>query len=91
MTEKTIEQLQADVDEAKSALAHAEAAAAFKEFPKLVEPHASHIVTREAFGVPAHISAPSFSQHHIDREGKITVLVHSAEEEAKALAAAVAG
>ena len=90
MTEKTVEDLQADVEHAKSALAHAEAAAAFKEFPKHVEPHESHIVRQEAAGMPPHVSVPAFGEHHVDRAGKITVLVHSVEEEARALAAAIA-
>ena len=90
MTEKTIEQLQEDVEHAKFALARAEAAAAFKEFPKHVEPHESHVVKQEVPGLPPHVSVPMFGEHHVDRAGKITVLVHSVEEEARALAAAVA-
>ena len=91
MTEKTIDELQADVEHAKSALARAEAAASFKEFPKHVEPHESHIVRQEVPGLPPHVSVPMFGEHHVDREGRITVLVHSVEEEARALAAAVKG
>ena len=91
MTEKTVEQLKEDVDNAKAALAKAEAAAAFKEFPKHVEPHESHIVKQEVPGLPPHVSVPMFGEHHVDREGRITVLVHSVEEEARALAAAVKG
>ncbi len=78
MTDKT-------VDELKAELAAAEAKASHQEFPKWVEPHASHVVTKGD-----HVSSPAFPDFHVSRDdGKFSVLVHSAEEEAKALAAAV--
>lgn len=84
-------ELEAAVSEAEKNLAEARARAAHKEFPKFIEPHASHVVKREAphGEAPPHVSVPAFTEHHVDREGKITVLVRDAEEEAKALAEAV--
>lgn len=71
------------VKEAEKNLADAQAKAAFKEFPKWVEPDKSHIRT-DAGG---NISTPHF-EWHIDRDGKVTVKVDDAEHEAAALAAA---
>jgi hypothetical protein len=84
MTEPTIKDHEENVAAAEKALAEAKAAAAFKEFPKFVAPHESHVVKTDD-----HVSVPMFSGHHVDREGLVTVLVHDAEEEAKALAAAL--
>lgn len=57
------------------------------EFPKWVSPHDSHIVKSQDGTVQ---STPMFPDFHIDRlTGALTVLVHSAEEEAKAIAAKV--
>ncbi|HLH92075.1 MAG TPA: hypothetical protein VKX28_26885 [Xanthobacteraceae bacterium] len=50
------------------------------EFPKWVVPHPSHVVDTSG-----HISVADFA-HHIDRAGKVTVLVKDAGEEAEALA-----
>lgn len=85
MNDHTVDELQERVAAAEKTLADAKAAAAFKEFPKHVEPHASHIHKAPGTG---HISTPGFSEHHVDRHDKLTVLVRDAEEEAKALAAA---
>lgn len=53
------------------------------EFPKWVKVHADHIV-RGLGGV----SVPTFAQHFVDRvSGAVTVLVHDAQEEARAIAA----
>lgn len=84
MTEHTVEELKDNVAKATKALAEAEASAAFQEFPKHITPHGSHIVTTAG----GHMSAPHFKGLHVDREGVLTVLVHDAAEEAKALAAA---
>lgn len=52
-----------------------------REFPKWVEPHASHIHTDDN----GHRSVAGF-EFHTDRAGTITVLVKDAAEEADALA-----
>ncbi len=81
MTDHTVEELEAMLEAAKAKAAH-------QEYPKWVEPHASHVVT----AATGHKSVPSFSDHHTDQNtGKLMALVHSAEEEAKALAEAVIG
>jgi hypothetical protein len=57
------------------------------EFPKWVKPHPHH-VHRQHRGDVEHVSTPHFTQHHVRRDsGDVTVLVHTPEEEAKALAA----
>ncbi len=86
MTE-SISDLEAAVKEAEFNLAEAKAKAAHKPYPQWVEPHTSHVKTAAG----GHISVPGFDDHHVDRESRITVLVKDAEEEAKALAAAVTG
>jgi hypothetical protein len=90
--EATVKEHEENVAAAEKALAEAKAKAAFMEFPKYIEPHESHVVTQEAAhgDAPPHRSTPAFGGFHVDREGKVKVLVHNAEEEAKALAAAVA-
>jgi hypothetical protein len=56
------------------------------EWPKWVKPHDSHVHQQGD-----HISTPHFPQHHVDRAtSEVTVLVHTPEEEAHALAEAVA-
>lgn len=56
-------------------------------FPKWVQPHESHIVRKEMDGAPAHVSAPGFSEVHVNRiDGAVTVLVANEDEEARALA-----
>ena len=58
------------------------------EFPKWVMPHASHVVMHPIHG---HVTTPHFAEHHVDRQSKdVTVLVHDAEDEARALAPMVA-
>ena len=86
MTEHTVEDHEKAVAEAQAKLDAAKAAAAYQEYPKFVEPHGSHVVK-----TGDHISVPHFSHHHVDRDGAVTVWVKDAEEEAKALAAAVKG
>jgi hypothetical protein len=81
--EATVKEHEENVAAAKKALAEAKAKAAFMEFPKWVAVHESHI-----HKAGDHISVPLFPDHHVDREGKVTVLVHDLEHEAKALAAA---
>ena len=90
MTEMTVKDHEEAVAEAQKKLDAAKAAASHKEFPKFVEPHASHIVTQKPVhgDAPPHLSTPHFVEHHVDRFGKVSVLVHDAEEEAKALAEA---
>lgn len=73
------------VKEAEARLAEARRKASHQEYPKWIEPHASHL--DHANG---HVSVPLFPEHHVDRDGKVTVLVKDAEDEAKALAARVA-
>jgi hypothetical protein len=75
MTEHTVEELEAMLAAAKAKVSH-------EEFPKWVVPHESHV-----HQAGDHLSAPLFPDHHVDREGKLTVLVRDADEEAKALAA----
>lgn len=84
MTEPTLDELHDDVVKAEEALNEAKAREAHQEYPKLVAPHESHVLTAPGTG---HISVPGFASHHIDRHNVVTVLVHDAEEEAKALAA----
>lgn len=82
--EKTAEHLAAEevLKEAEAKLAELKRKAAHKEFPKFVEPHKSHIVMHGD-----HVSVPHFPEHHVDRDGKVTVRVDDEEHEAKALAA----
>lgn len=50
------------------------------EFPKWVEPHASHVERQGD-----HLSVAHFP-FHVDRKGVVSVLVADADEEKKALA-----
>lgn len=60
---------------------------AAEDYPKWVEPHASHIIRKEVPGAPDHISVLRFKDWHKNREtGAVTVLVHNDEEEKLALA-----
>jgi hypothetical protein len=54
----------------------------YQEFPKYVYPHASHIVYEPRNGK---LHVENF-EYHLDRHNVVSVLVHDAEEEAKALA-----
>ncbi|MDR3464152.1 MAG: hypothetical protein P4L76_17755 [Beijerinckiaceae bacterium] len=54
------------------------------DYPKWVKAHESHLV-RKQVGEASHVAAPAFAQLHVDREGVVTVLVDSAEEEAMAM------
>jgi hypothetical protein len=88
------------VAEAENALAEAKAAAEHEEFPKWVVVHESHVVrsgvvvatdTEEeakARAASYPVRVPMFAAHHVARDGTVTVLVHDADEEAKALGAA---
>lgn len=59
-----------------------------EEWPKWVVVHPGHVVSREAEGSPVHISVPAFPEHFVNRSnGEITVLVHDADGEERALAA----
>ena len=78
MSEYTVEELETMLAAAKAKVAH-------QEFPKWIEPHASHVHTAAG----GHVSVPLFPHHHVDREGKVTVFVDDADQEAKALAEAV--
>jgi hypothetical protein len=52
------------------------------EFPKWVKPHSNHIETQGERSV-----TPRFPEHHVRRhDGEVSVLVHTPEEEALALA-----
>lgn len=54
------------------------------DYPKWVVPHPGHVSFHALHG---HVSTPTFMQHHVNRiGGEVTVLVHDAEEEARALA-----
>jgi len=74
MADYTVEELETMLAEAKAKVAH-------EEYPKYIKPDASHIHT-DAGG---HVSVPLFPDHHVDRDGVVTVLVRDADEEAKAL------
>ncbi len=76
----TVEDHEANVAAAQKALDEAKAKAAFKEFPKWVEPDPSHIDRTNG-----NMTAPAFPEYHVDRTGKLTVLVRDADEEARAL------
>jgi hypothetical protein len=73
-----------EIEAAEKHLAEVKAKAAHKEYPKWIEPHPSHL---DVAG--DHKSVSQFPEHSVDRTGKVTVLVHDAAEEAKALAAKV--
>lgn len=61
------------------------------EWPKWIVPHASHIAHTRAGAASDHVSTPAFPDFHVNRvTGEVTVLVHDAEDEARALAALVA-
>lgn len=70
------------VEELKKMLAEAEHKAVHQEFPKWVEVHADHIDRTNG-----HISVPAFPDYHIDRDDKVTVLVHNESEESVATSA----
>lgn len=55
--------------------------AEFSEFPKWVVPHVSHIHLDQYNR--AH--TPGWSQYHMDRDNVLTVLVHDADEEHRAI------
>ena len=55
------------------------------DYPKWVKAHESHLI-RKQVGEASHVAAPAFAQVYVDREGAVTVLVDSAEEEAMAMA-----
>lgn len=50
------------------------------DFPQWVEPHPSHVKRDHA----GRVVTPNHEQHHVDRSGKVTVLVHNADEAAEA-------
>ena len=58
----------------------------FKEFPKWVTAHESHVVRHDTgSGAPVAVSVPAFPHHHVDRvTHQVTVLVHDEEEEKRA-------
>lgn len=57
------------------------------EYPKWVKPHHHHVHRHKLEGGGEHVSTPHFTQHHVRRDnGEVTVLVHTPEEEAVALA-----
>lgn len=56
-----------------------------QDYPKWVEPHASHLVV----GANHHVSVPGFVEFFINRARNVTVLVKNEAEEAAALAAKV--
>lgn len=56
------------------------------EFPKWIEPHASHI-SRQG-NAPEHVSVIDFASYHVNRvDGSVTVMVMDADEQKRALAA----
>lgn len=64
--------------------------AADAEWPKWIVPHASHVVRTATGDAPDHVSTPAFPEFHVNRAtGEVTVLVHDAEDEARALATLV--
>jgi hypothetical protein len=74
------------VAELEKMLAEAKAKEAHQEFPKFVKPHKSHVRVKKTEGAPDHVSAPAFSEVHVDRvTNDVTVLVNDADEEKKAL------
>lgn len=61
------------------------------EWPKWVVPHESHVSRIKREGFSDHVTAPLWSQFHVNRvDGVVTVLVKDEDEEQKALAAQVA-
>lgn len=54
------------------------------EWPKWVVPHIGHVRRDPATG---HVSTPEFSEHHVARDGEVTVLVLDPQDEERALAA----
>lgn len=57
------------------------------DFPAWVVPHESHVV-RLKRDDGEHITTPEWAEHFVNRvDGVVTVLVHNAGEEARALAA----
>ncbi len=55
------------------------------DYPKWVKAHESHLI-RKQVGEASHVAAPMFAQLYVDREGAVSVVVDSAEEEAMAMA-----
>lgn len=61
------------------------------EWPKWVVPHESHVSRVKRDGFPDHVTAPLWSQFHVNRvDGVVTVLVKGEDEEQRAVAAAEA-
>lgn len=57
------------------------------DWPKWVKPHDGHVHRQRHGDGPEHVSAPHFPHHHVNRaSGEVTVLVHTPDEEAVALA-----
>lgn len=56
------------------------------EYPKWVDVHESHVNVQKVEGEPDHVSVHGDWQHHVDRDGKVTVLAED-EDGAKAAAA----
>lgn len=80
MTDQTIAELE-------KALAEAKAKASHQEYPKWVLVHLSHVHTKLGGDGQEHFSVPAFPEFHVDRLTRlVSVLVHDAEDEAKALA-----
>lgn len=68
---------------AEANLVEAKRKATHQEYPKWIEPHASHVVD-----TGGHLSVPLFPEFHVDRhDGKVTVKVMDEDHEAIALAA----
>lgn len=68
------------VAELEAMLAAAKADESHEEFPKWIEPHASYVDRTNG-----HVSTPSFPHFHVDRDGKVTVLVADQAEADKAM------
>lgn len=61
------------------------------EWPKWVVPDESHVSRVKREGFPDHVTAPLWSDFHVNRvDGVVTVLVKDEDEEHRALAAAKA-
>ena len=75
MTDHTVNELEKMLEEAKRALSH-------QEYPKFVEVNESLVHRKPSVdGTPDHVSVPEFPDFHVARDGKVTVMVHSADEE----------
>ena len=81
MTDHTVDELEKMMAEAKAKLAH-------QEYPKFVEVLESLVHRKPSVdGTPEHVSVPEFPDFHVARDGKVTVMVHSADEEKHATGA----